>query len=50
MEKNLENNYIYVCMYIYESLCCILETNTTLQINSTPLKKTDEKNNESADY
>ena len=34
MEKNLENNNICVCVYIYmhiyESLCCTLETNTTL--------------------
>ena len=30
-----------VCVYIYmaESLCCTPETNTTLSINYTPIKK-----------
>ena len=38
--KNMKNNrymYLYIC--ISESLCCTQETNTTLRINSTSVKK-----------
>ena len=39
--KKSEKEYIYINIYIYktESLCCTLENNTTVQINSTPVKK-----------
>ena len=39
------NIYMCVCVYIYiyicktESFCCIFETNTTLKINYTSIKK-----------
>ena len=39
-EKNLrkkKNIYIYIC--ITESLCCVLETNTTLEIKCISIKK-----------
>ena len=29
----------YIYIYIAESFCCTLETNTTLQINYTSIKK-----------
>ena len=39
MEKNLKKNkYIYVSVYINESLCYIPKTNTTLQINYPSIK------------
>ena len=39
--KKSEKEYIYINIYIYktESLCCTPENNTTVQINSTPVKK-----------
>ena len=40
-DKNLKKNgYIYIHTYVYisDSLCCILETNVSLQINYTPTK------------
>ena len=44
-EKNLNTHthththtHTYIYIYITESLCCITETNTTLQINYTPIK------------
>ena len=36
MEKNLKKN-TYIC--VTESLCCTPETNTTLYINYTSIKK-----------
>ena len=27
-----------ICIYITDSLCCTVETNTTLSINYTPIK------------
>ena len=37
------NVYKHMCVYIYicksESFCCIFETNTTLKINYTSIKK-----------
>ena len=48
MGKQSEKEWIYACMcgcvcgcvcaYITKSLCCTLETNTTLSINYTPIK------------
>ena len=39
MENNLKKNiYIHIHIYITESLCCICETSTTLQINYTSIK------------
>ena len=39
IEKNLKNNiYMFVCLFT-EPLCCIPETNTTLQINYTSNRK-----------
>ena len=37
MEKNLKRVYIYLC--IIESLCYILESNTTLKISRTSIRK-----------
>ena len=37
MEKNLKKKYMYI--YVTESLCCTPETNTTLYINYTSIKK-----------
>ena len=31
--KESEKEWVYVCIYVTESLCCIPETNTTLYIN-----------------
>ena len=28
----------YTCIFIIDLLCCTAETNTTLQINQTPIK------------
>ena len=45
MEKNLKKKYIYIYVHvpqkmcIAKSLCYILGTNTTLQINCTSIKK-----------
>ena len=36
--KESEKEYMYVHMYVTESLCCTPETNTTLQINCTSIK------------
>ena len=42
--KEYEKEYIYIYIYIYyiyipESLCCMAEINTTLEINYTSIKK-----------
>ena len=33
--------YTYICIYIYKSLCCTSETNTTLQFNYISILKED---------
>ena len=39
MEKNTKKDkYMYIHIYITESLCCAPETNTTLQINYNSVK------------
>ena len=38
-ESEKEYIYIYICSCIIESLCCILEAHTMLQINCNSIKK-----------
>ena len=37
MEKNMKKIYMYA--FVTKSLCCTPETNTTLYLNCTPIKK-----------
>lgn len=40
MEKDLKKSvYAYIYIYISESLCSTLETNTTLRVNYTSIKE-----------
>ena len=39
-----------ICICITDSLCCTLETNTTLQVNYTPIIKKKEEEEEVAGW
>lgn len=47
MEKNVEKN-AYICTI--ESLCCLVEMNTTLEITHTSIKQIFKKKNQQIKY
>ena len=47
MEKNVEKN---ACICITESLCCLVEMNTTLEITHTSIKQIFKKRNQQIKY